>query len=80
MAWIGLLWGLAATANNGGSDDAWPKNKWLSFWGFDGDVVTGGCCSTSTAVGRTDGDNWKLSFTLSYGLPLHPSLQTLECR
>eukprot|EP00729_Bicosta_minor_P032641 gene32641-biopygen1724 len=48
--------------HNGGSYALWPRDKgvegdarkYLSFWGKDS--ATGGCCSTSSAVARTDGN------------------------
>lgn len=52
-----------AHSNNGGSAGNWPlnkgraedKRKYLSFWGtnHDSPSLTGGCCSTSTAVDAT---------------------------
>ena len=61
---------------NGGSAEWWPRDKgvegdarkFLSFWGSEG--FGGGCCSTSPAVHYTG--SWKISFTLSYALPLPP--------
>eukprot|EP00729_Bicosta_minor_P022584 gene22584-biopygen13469 len=70
---------------NGGSWIAARQGAWgdergqLSHWGQDG-IVTGGCCSSSTAMGYTypalteNGGqaSWGQSFTLSYAIPLQP--------
>eukprot|EP00729_Bicosta_minor_P032758 gene32758-biopygen12650 len=72
----------ANTYDNGGSAPYWPRDnstvegdarEHLSFWGID-DGRLGGCCSTSTAVSRTDEGGWSrdvpgVPFTLSYALP-----------
>lgn len=63
---------------NGGSAAYWPQDsvqgdsrQRLSFWGNDG-VLTGGCCSTSTAVGTTGSAKWGQSFTVFYAIRLQP--------
>ena len=64
------------SGHNGGSVGGWPRDKGragdarahLSFWGDDGGV-TGGCCSSSTAVRRTA---WGQPFTLNYFDDLQP--------
>ena len=55
----------------GGSSDYWPVNnvlgdcrEFLSFWGG-GPVTPGGCCSELYSVGRSDGGNWRLPFTIN---------------
>lgn len=67
------------SAYNGGSSDWWPRDngrsgdarKHLSLWGDDGSL-TGGCCSSSTGVARTDGGKWGVPFTLNYFVDLQP--------
>eukprot|EP00729_Bicosta_minor_P032611 gene32611-biopygen9561 len=75
------------SVHNGGSATVWPRDngragderRFLSFWGRD-DSVTGGCCSSSTAVGMTHpslpGNGaetyWGQPFTLNYFVDLQP--------
>ena len=70
--------------NNGGSSNGWPrkdkgrpkeKRTYLSFWGSDLGL-SGGCCSSSTAVKQTHpslpGNSkslWGQSFTMYYATP-----------
>ena len=41
----------------------------LSFWGNGREATPGGCCSTSPHEARSDGGQWRLSFTIQIGLP-----------
>ena len=70
----------------GGSATNWPLNnvdgdqrKYLSFWGHYSPTLTGGCCSTSTAVSETSSGLAGLSyaargqsFTMSYVARFQP--------
>lgn len=60
------------SAHYGGSNGGWPRDKvegdareHLSFWGHEEARYPGGCCSTSTAVARTDERNWAAPLTPS---------------
>ena len=76
-------------AHNGGSAVNWPRDNgadgdergYLPFWGVtDTSPLTGGCCSSSTAVAETHpalpgnggSRTWGHAFTLSYAVPLQP--------
>ena len=74
--------------NNGGSEAGWPRGDkgrdgderyHLSFWGAESSDLSGGCCSSSTAVLQTHpslpGNRhtvWGQSFILSYLIDLQP--------
>lgn len=63
----------------GGSAEGWPAlfpssvsgdmRNTLSFWGNGREATPGGCCSTSPHEARSDGGQWRLSFTIQIGLP-----------
>lgn len=66
--------------NMGGSESWWPRDRgiegderqYLSFWGYAPATHSGGCCSTTTKVARTDNSNGAIPFTLSCVVQLQP--------
>ena len=86
VVWVDAAFHSYNNDNNGGSQDFWPQDEGrvgdrrvvLSFWGTDrivsGSGLSGGCCSSSTAVTKTypslpgNGDKtwWGHPFSLSY--------------